>query len=366
MLDTFLHVIEDADVLSGWNSEGYDIPYTVNRIARVLSKNDTRRFCLWSHEPRPRTFERHGKSAETYDLIGRVHLDYMQLYINFTYEERHSYSLDSIAEYELGERKVAYEGTLDQLYNDDFDTFIDYNRQDTALLKKLDDKLKFLDLANELAHDNTVLLPTIMGAVAVTEQAIINEAHGRNLVVQDRPHQSEDHGPAAGAYVAYPRKGIHKDIGAIDINSLYPSCIRALNMGPETIVGQLRPTFTREYLDKKIAEGSSPTAAWEGIFASLEYSKVMEADPGVMLNVDWEDGSSDQLSAAQINKIIFDSNMPWCISANGTIFKYDEKAVIPGLLERWYSERKQLQKSKDRWKQLESGIDLSKYFSEEK
>jgi DNA polymerase elongation subunit (family B) len=61
MLEAFLDLIDDADILSGWNSEGYDIPYTVNRVIRVLSKNDARRFCLWDQLPKPRTFERYGK-----------------------------------------------------------------------------------------------------------------------------------------------------------------------------------------------------------------------------------------------------------------------------------------------------------------
>jgi len=237
MLGTFLDLIEDADILSGWNSEGYDIPYCVNRVTRVLSKDDTRRFCLWDQLPKKRTFERFGAENITFDIVGRVHMDYMQLYRKYTYEERHSYSLDAIGEHELNERKTAYEGTLDQLYNDNFETFIEYNRQDTHLLKKLDDKLKFLDLANELAHANTVLLQTTMGAVAVTEQAIINEAHERGLVVPNRRERLTDEDTqAAGAYVAYPRKGLHDWIGSVDINSLYPSAIRALNMGNEAIV----------------------------------------------------------------------------------------------------------------------------------
>jgi DNA polymerase elongation subunit (family B) len=145
LLDTFLNLIDDADVLSGWNSEGYDIPYTVNRVTRILSKDDTRRFCLWGQLPKPRTFERYGKESLTFDISGRVHLDYMQLYRKYTYEERHSYSLDAIAEYELGDRKTQYEGTLDQLYNKDFPKFIDYNRQDTMILAKLDKKLKMVN-----------------------------------------------------------------------------------------------------------------------------------------------------------------------------------------------------------------------------
>ena len=343
LLVAFLDLIEDADILSGWNSEGYDIPYTVQRITRVLSKDDTRKFCLWGQLPKKRTFERFGAENITFDLIGRQHLDYMQLYRKYTYHEMHSYSLDAIGEYELNERKVAYEGTLDQLYNQDFYTFIDYNRQDTLLLHKLDEKLKFIDLSNELAHANTVLLPTTMGAVAVTEQAIINEAHEQGLIVPNRRDRSGEPTTAAGAYVAYPKKGLHDWIGSIDLNSLYPSVIRALNMAPETIVGQLRPVLTDHAVKTKMADKKSFADAWEGEFGSKEYQAVMNMEKGTEITIDWETGDSDTLSAADVWRLIFDSNNPWILSANGTILTYEKKGVVPGLLERWYAERKELQ-----------------------
>ena len=344
MLNAFLDLIKDADVLSGWNSEGFDVPYTVNRVTKTLSKEDTRRFCLFDQFPRRREFEKFGRDAITYDFIGRVHVDYLELYRKYTYEERHSYRLDAIAEYELGERKTQYEGTLDQLYNNDFKTFIEYNRQDCALLDRLDKKLKFLDLANTLAHENTVLIQTTMGAVAVTEQAIINEAHRRGFQVPNRTKMSErEDSAAAGAYVAYPKEGMHDWVGSLDINSLYPSAIRALNMGPETIIGQLRQTMTDEYISNQMAKGKSFAAAWEGIFGSLEYTAVMEQNIGTDITIDWEDGSSDVLSAAEVYRLIFESNQPWMLSANGTIFTYEKEGIIPGLLKRWYAERKEMQ-----------------------
>jgi DNA polymerase elongation subunit (family B) len=345
MLKMFLDLIEDADALSGWNSEGFDIPYTVMRITRVLSKDDTRRFCLWGQLPKQRMFERFGAENLTFDLVGRVHMDYMQLYRKYTYEERHSYSLDAIGEYELDERKTQFEGTLDQLYNQNFKTFLDYNRQDTLLLAKLDKKLKFLDLANTLAHENTVLLQTTMGAVAVTEQAIINEAHERGMVVPNRKERLTDEDTqAAGAYVAYPKKGIHEYIGSIDINSLYPSAIRALNMGPETIVGQLRLTMTDRLIkDRMEKQKMSFAAAWEGLFATLEYTAVMEQQRGTEITIDWQGGEETVHSAAEVWHMIFDSNQPWVLSANGTIFTYEREGIIPGLLKRWYAERKEMQ-----------------------
>ena len=335
MLDTFLDLIKDADIISGWNSEGYDIPYTVNRITRVLSKEDTRRFCLWDQYPKKRTFEKYGREQETYDLIGRQHLDSLELYRKYTYEERHTYRLDAIGEMEVGEKKTVYEGTLDQLYNNDFRTFIEYNRQDVALLDKLDKKLKFIDLANELAHANTVLLPTTMGAVAVTEQAIINEAHRRGYVVPNRVHREPGTNAAAGAYVAYPKKGLHDWIGSMDLNSLYPSVIRALNMDPATVVGQLRQNHTETYLDEQMhLKKKSFAAAWEGKFGSLEYDYVMEQRKDIEITVDWEGGESDTLSAAEVYRLIFESNQPWMLSANGTIFTTEYEGIIPGLLKR--------------------------------
>ena len=347
MLEAFLDIIQDADILTGWNSEGYDIPYCVNRVKRVLSKDDTRRFCLWKQLPKKREYEKYGKKAETYDLIGRVHLDSLELYRKYTYEERHTYRLDAIGEMEIGEKKTVYEGTLDQLYNNDFRTFIQYNRQDVALLDKLDKKLRFIDLSNELAHANTVLLQTTMGAVAVTEQAIINEAHHRGLQVPNRPKRDEENTAAAGAYVAFPKKGLHKWIGSMDLNSLYPSVIRALNMDPATIVGQLRPELTQAFVDDQMTlQKKSFAGAWEGKFGTIEYEAVMEKKKDVSLTVDFENGDSEILSGAEVYKLIYDSNQPWMLTANGTILTNEFDGVIPGLLKRWYSERKELQAMK--------------------
>ena len=346
LLDMFLKFIDDADILSGWNSEGFDIPYIINRTQLILSRADLSRFCLWDKYPRKRKYIKFGNEQETYDLIGRVHLDYLELYRKYTYHEMHSYRLDAIGDYEIGEKKVPYDGTLDQLYNNDFEKFIAYSRQDVALLAKLDDKLKFIDLANELAHANTVLLPTTMGAVAVTEQAIINESHKRGFVIPDRKKgDNVDTTPAVGAYVAFPKKGLHNWIGSLDINSLYPSVIRSLNMGPETIVGQLRLESTKKYIDNKMKDGKSAADAWEGLFGTLEYKAVIEKDIGVEIVCDFEDGFSDSKSGAEWYKIIFESGQDWCLSANGTIFRTDVKAVVPGLLESWYSERKVMQKN---------------------
>jgi hypothetical protein len=114
-------------------------------------------------------------------------------------------------------------------------------------------------------------------------------------------------------------------------------------MGPETIIGQLRPDGTRQYIESQINKGKSFAAAWEGIFGSMEYTSVMNREVGRDIVIDWEEGGSDTLSAAQIQDLIFNSNQPWMLSANGTIFTYEKEGIIPGLLKRWYAERREMQ-----------------------
>ena len=150
---------------------------------------------------------------------------------------------------------------------------------------------------------------------------------------------------------------MHEYVGAVDINSLYPSVIRALNMAGETIVGQVRQTLTDNYMrekgqrlaseKKRHKEGDDAVTGsilWEGLFSALEYTAIMNQERGTMLTIDYENGRSDEMSAAEVWKLIFDSHKPWMLSANGTIFTYEKEGVVPGLLTRWYSDRKDMQK----------------------
>jgi DNA polymerase elongation subunit (family B) len=365
LLDVFLTFIEDADVLTGWNSEGYDIPYLVNRMVQVMGKEHTRRLCLWNKLPKKREYESYGKPTFTYDLSGRVHLDYLQLYRKHTYHEMHSYRLDFVGEYEVGDKKIAYEGSLDKLYNEDFEKFIEYNRQDVMLLVKIDQKLKFIDLSNDLAHENGVLMSTTMGSVQLIDNAITNEAHDRHMLVpikqrapavmknvSEDEHDDEPHG-IVGAYVADPVQGLHDWIGGVDINSLYPSTIRSLNMSKETVVGQIRSDATDRLIQHRMQKEKRTFAdAWNEMFGTLEYTQVMNKEL-IMLTVDLEDGTQAELSGAELYDWIFNNpKRSLTVSANGTIFDQSKAGVVPGLLARWYAERKQLQAEYRKYAQL--------------
>lgn len=352
MLLAFLDIIEDVDILYTWNGEGFDIPYIVNRITRILGKEYTRKLSLWDAYPKKREFERYGKAQTTYDIIGRVHLDYLQLYRKYTYHEMHSYRLDAIAEYELGDTKTPYTGTLDQLYNNDYEKFIEYNRQDVILLSKMESKLKFIQLTNTLAHENCVLLSTTMGAVALTDQAIILESHRRGFIVPDRKRNDAEV-TIAGGYVNINKQGLVSWLGSVDINSLYPSAIRALNMSPETLIGHIEHTLTRPHIDKLMKnEDQSFADAWGDLFCSLEFTEVInQTDTALTVWLEKE-RQTVEMTAKEVYDWIYDDNSNLCISANGTIFKTDVEGIIPGLLESWYADRKMMQAKKKEYAEL--------------
>lgn len=361
LLKTFYEVIQDVDVLYTWNGEGFDIPYIINRTTKVLGKDFTRKMCLWDMLPKKRTFEKFGRESTTYDLVGRIHLDYMSLYRKYATHEQPSYRLDYIGEVELGERKIQYDGSLDQLYKQDFQKFIEYNRQDVLILTKLDALKKYIGLTNILAHENCVLFTTTMGAVALTDQAIVLEAHRRNMIVPERRKDRPDY-KIAGAYVANPKSGLHSWVASVDINSLYPSTIRTLNMSPETLVGQIRQHLTEQRLKdirrqmnlhgNEEDDEEEEFDKWGGLFACLEYDEVMNKS-NTILTVDLENEHDPlELTAAELYSWIYEQNSNLCISANGTIFRTDIDGVIPSLLERWYADRKEMQAEKMKYDKL--------------
>lgn len=249
MFMEFFSLIDDSDVISGWNSEFFDIPYMINRTKKIFNEATTARWCLWNKKPNSREADNFGKTVQTYDLVGRVHLDYLALYKKHAGQVEQSYKLDYIAEKVTKENKVSYEGSLDKLYREDYITFLRYSKQDSILLKKIDAKCDYINLHNRLAHKECVLISTTMGSVALIDTAIINLAHTRGEVVFNKaPKDDLEFDPemeyygedgeeedekisakAAGAWVQDPVLGLVSDLGCTDFNSLYPTVLRTLD-----------------------------------------------------------------------------------------------------------------------------------------
>jgi DNA polymerase elongation subunit (family B) len=279
-------------------------------------------------------------------------------------QQLHSYRLDFVGEHEKCGNKVPYEGTLDDLYNNDFFKFIEYNKQDVVLLVKIDAKRRYIELANQIAHVNCVLLKTTMGSVALVEQAIMGDMHEQGIVAPDRRKEwsdkedteedEEEKTPVVGAYVAKPKTGIHDHVACVDINSLYPSAIRALNISPETIVGQIKQDETMALVEERVKKGVPRAEAWDGIFETLEVKHVFDQS-GAPVTVDFDDGRTETKSGREWYAYIFNPRNKLCVSANGTIFRTDKDGIIPQLLAKWYKERQEMQGLKKQFAALVEG-----------
>ena len=236
----------DPDIVTGWNIETFDIPYVCNRIERVLSKeavNELSPFKL----VRDRFFGRpsEGEQPEAKEIYGVTIFDYLSLYRKFTYIQQESYALDYIGEAELGEKKLDYSeyGTLNELYKNDYQKFLDYNIRDVVLVEKLDDKMKLLEQACTIAYDAGVNLIDSLTSVRMWDVIIHNFLMEKNIVVPPKQF-GEKENQVEGAYVKDPQVGLHNWVVSFDLNSLYPHLIMQYNISPETYVRHIgqRPT----------------------------------------------------------------------------------------------------------------------------
>jgi DNA polymerase elongation subunit (family B) len=339
LVSKMLSAIEDADIISGWNSEFFDLPYIVKRIERIAPKFVNRLCFKGARSPRERLVERFGKPCIAYSLFGRTHLDYLDLFKKFTFEGRTSYSLGNIASEELDIPKLHYDGTLEQLYHRDFAWFCLYNARDVEVLVKLDQKYKFIQLVNQMAHENCVLFENMMGTVKYVETGIALRAHYvHNLIVPDKSPGGEKNEKVEGAIVMTPVPGLHEWLGAVDLTSLYPSVIRALNMSIETFFGQ----FVNEEDD------------WSGVRFGDDNNHTMTL----------ADGTQVEAIGSKWREYLRENNL--ACSAFGTVFRQDIPGMVADTLTYWFAERKRLQAEKKKWSKeaerirSELGVELDK------
>ncbi len=234
-------------ILTGWNVEFFDVPYLYNRSQQVLGQEIAN---LLS----PIQIVRWNSFKKRFIIAGVSTLDYLSLYKRFTFSQKTSYRLDAIGEDEVGEKKVSYEGTLNDLYENDLEKFVQYNIQDVKLVKKLDDKLDFIEIARGLAHLGHVPYESIYMSSHYLEGAILVYLKKNNIVAPNKPPRPETFNAEdkfTGAYVQDPQRGKHDWVYDLDITSMYPSCIMSLNISPETKLGKIQGWNPEEFLNKK-------------------------------------------------------------------------------------------------------------------
>ena len=224
------------DVVTGWNTRFFDIPYLVNRINRMLGEAYVKRLSPWGMVDR-QEITKMGRTQTAYELKGISQLDYLDLFKKFgySYGPQETYKLDHIAHVVLGEKKLSYEeySNLHTLYKHNHQKFIDYNIKDVELVDRIEDKLGLITLCMTMAYKGGVNYNDTFGTTLIWDTIIYRKLFANNIVVPFIEDKTKSAYP--GGFVKDPHVGIHDNIVSFDLNSLYPSIIMQYNMSPETI-----------------------------------------------------------------------------------------------------------------------------------
>ena len=241
LLHKFLYHIAKTspDVLTGWNIEFFDIPYLVNRIAKVNGGNKEKMLSPWRMIDKREVQQPFSTNTRVkYDIKGITCLDYLAIFkkFAFTYGPQESYKLDNIANVVLGEKKLDFgeASDLNELHDNDYQKFIDYNIKDVELIDRMEDKLGLITLCLTMAYKGGVNYDSVLGTVAIWDSLIYRDLHSRNITIPQNEESTK--GAYPGGYVKEPQVGMHDWVCSFDLNSLYPSIIMQYNMSPETIL----------------------------------------------------------------------------------------------------------------------------------
>ena len=293
LLNDFINwwMIEEntPEVITGWNSKLYDIPYIVRRLDRVLGEKLMKRMSPWGLVTEEETYIA-GRKQISYDIGGISQLDYLDLYKKFTYTNQESYRLDHIASVELGQKKLDHSefDTFKDFYTNGWQKFVEYNIIDVELVDRMEDKMKLIELALTMAYDAKVNYEDVFYQVRMWDTIIYNYLKDRNIVIPPKERSDKD-SKYAGAYVKEPIPGKYDWVVSFDLNSLYPHLIMQYNISPETLLDERHPTAT---VDKILNE--------------------------------------------EINFEMYKDN---AVCANGAMYRKDVRGFLPELMEKIYKDR---------------------------
>ena len=317
------------DVITGWNTKFFDIPYLINRFNKILGEDETKKLSPWNFI-KNRTTNINGRQLIAYEIVGVASLDYIELYKWYAPggKSQESYRLDNIAQVELGDGKISYDEyeNLHQLYRLNYQKFIEYNIKDVDLILRLEDKLKLIELALTLAYDTKSNYEDVFAQTRMWDSLTYSYLLKQNIIVPPKVIQEKDTA-FEGAYVKDVQVGLHDYVASFDLNSLYPHLMMQYNISPETLV-----------------EPENYTDAMRKVISS-----------GVTV---------DKL----LNKSIDTSELEGVtLTPNGQFFRTDFQGFLPKMMEEMYEDRKKFKKLMLQAKQeYENEKDESKKYEIEK
>lgn len=294
------------DVITGWNTKFFDIPYLVNRFRKILGEEETKNLSPWRYISERKT-NINGRLLIAYSFVGVESLDYIELYKWYAPggKSQESYRLDNIAQVELGEGKISYDEfeNLHQLYRLNYQKFIEYNIKDVALILKLEDKLKLIELALTLAYDTKCNYEDVFAQTRMWDSLTYSYLLGKDIIVPPKEVQDKD-AAFEGAYVKEPQVGLHNWVASFDLNSLYPHLMMQYNISPETLI-----------------EPENYTDEMRGVL-----SQGVNVDKMLMKQID---------TSGLVNVTI---------TPNGQFFRTDIQGFLPKMMVEMYDDRKKFKK----------------------
>lgn len=318
LLRMFINVYEEIapTIITGWNSNRFDVPYLYNRIRQVCGPDVANRLS-------PIGKVKYSDRLERYKIAGVSSLDYLELYRKFTYTQQPNYRLDTIGRIEVNMGKVEYEGSLDKLFAENLETFIEYNLQDVRIIVALDEKRKLIELVRRICHIGHVPYEDYNMSSRFLEGTIVTYLHRKNIIVTNKPVDEEDPNDKdvddddeddsfIGAYVKEPIPGLYDWVYSLDLESLYPSIIMSLNISPETKVGYVRNYNIEQHIKKEIIA-----------YVVQEIGR----------------DTTVELSHSEFMEFLEDNGL--VVSGNGILYTTDKRGVIPEILDVWFKLRKE-------------------------
>jgi DNA polymerase elongation subunit (family B) len=302
----------DPDIIVGWNSDYFDIPYLYYRICNVLGEGMARHL-----SPIGYVRETPWYKDQFIQIAGVESLDYIRLHRKFSWADEPSYKLDAIGEKYAGIKKIEYEGNLDDLFETDIEKFIEYNFRDVEILKVLDEKLEYLALVKNLSHKGKHNYSEVYANTKTQDGAISAYLLSKGLIPPAKDQNPIVKKNYAGGYLFCPKAGIYKYVFDEDLTSLYPSIIMTLNVGRETLIGRIIDADDRN--------------------SRLGLNDLKQMNPELELIVENAKRKRTKMEVSKLIEIIEGSNL--AISANGTMFRTDRQSLLSTILFKWFEER---------------------------
>ena len=331
LLEGFILFLIDfqADILTGWNIETFDIPYLVNRIRKILGESAIKRLSpIGVVNNRTMKSGFNGKEENVYDIVGITVMDYLELYKKFSRNVRESYALDHISKMELGEGKLDFSDVAKnhwELFEKDFQRAIEYNIVDCRRVFNIDQRLLFIDLIISVGYMAHAQFSDCMGTVKIWDALLYNKLlHKKVMVPPVKRHMKKSF---PGGFVMDPRKGLHDWLDMFDLESSYPNQTRTWNISPETIV------------------------EFEDLHDDLKAIREKYND--------YERDSLDVDNLAGIQETLQKHNVSF--TANGEFYRLEKEGIIPETMGEIFNSRVVLkhraQEIEDEIKQLEKQIE---------